>query len=454
MVALRRFALAATSAPGGRLPIVSDDGAEFFAVRNWQVFRPGYHKGRLYTKADIQQIVANFQRLSVGPDAYLKPRGKIGHDDDQSIRKSLGLPSAGRITACRLTPDGGFEIDVEHIPSVGIGPDGVKYDFRAAMEHGVFPDGSVELVWGVPDPDSPSQSVPGAVIEGVAFLGEEQPGVTGLPAPRVSDVSPASGRQFTAVFSATIRGRQCQLRRVRFSEVSPVNRDQLLQDLRDKAGVDVGDPQISAMTDDQLAALHKQLVGQDGMGSEGVQMSAKKRYAAMPTPAPANPDAAGDKQDLKAMFAKTMADFEKRFGAMEQTIQGMQPQVQDASKFSKTYEADKAAAHQRAVEETVAQAVKDGRIAPADVPAHTALGLTQGNTTRFSAADGASKAGLTPYEVWRRDLLARPVDARFSSQIDDGGSDVGASQIDDFVSRIENRQPRNAQLRFPPAKAA
>jgi hypothetical protein len=46
----------------------------------------------------------------------VKAKGKIGHDDEQSIAKSLGLPAAGRITACREVPGGGFAIDIENIP--------------------------------------------------------------------------------------------------------------------------------------------------------------------------------------------------------------------------------------------------------------------------------------------------------------------------------------------------
>src|SRR3954468_9282354 len=76
-------------------------------VLGWKVFVPGYHKGRYYSAADCDRVVENFGRLSAGSDPYLKPKAKLGHDDEQIVALSLGFPNCGFITGCRKTPDGG-----------------------------------------------------------------------------------------------------------------------------------------------------------------------------------------------------------------------------------------------------------------------------------------------------------------------------------------------------------
>lgn len=457
----RRFSLARTSFSSPPPSTEDGDHPGFFAIRNWQVFRPGYHKKRLYTKADCQQIVANFQRLSVGAKAYIKARGKIGHDNNQSIRQSLGLPSAGRITACRMTPDGGFSIDIEGIPAVGIDPDGNKFDFRAAIEQGAYPDGSVELVWDVPDPDRPSETVPGPVLEGIAFLGEEQPGVTGLPSPRVAEQFSRSinNRQTIGPDYREIHGRHCRLRRVRFSEVMPVNRDQLIQQLRTLVGDDAGNPEFASMTDDQLAAVVKMLGGDGSEGNTQLMSAMKAKYSAASTDATANGTADDDKKKFSSdekkpedeappkWFSKFASDCEKRFGAMEQSVQGlqgMQKDVQQAAKFSKEYEDIRRDQQRKAVEEVVAEAVGSGRIPKIDAELHITFGLAQDRSQKFSA-DKGQDAGLTAFDVWRRNLMARPVNAQFSEQINDGGHAVeagGSGQITDaYIDRLESRQP-------------
>jgi hypothetical protein len=441
----RRFSIARGIFAGPK-PVTQDDGhPDFFAIRNWQVFRPGYHKKRLYTKFDCQQIVANFQRLSVGPDAYLKARGKIGHDNNQSIRQSLGLPSAGRITACRLTPDGGFEIDLEGIPAVGIDPDGHKFDFRAAIEQGAYPDGSVELVWDVPDPDRPAETIPGPVLEGIAFLGEEQPGVSGLPSPQVSERF-CNIRQVSSPEHREIHGRQCRLRRVRFSEVSTVNRDQLIQQLRTLIGDDAGNPEFASMTDDQLAAVVKMMGGDGSEGNSQLMSAMKMKYsAANGTTMDDGKNANANAEAPPKWFAQFAADCEKRFGAMEQSVQGLQgmkQEVQQAAKFGKEYEDIRRDQQRHSVEEVVREALRTGRIAKIDADLHMTDGLNQDRSQKFSA-DKGQDAGLTAFEVWRRNLMARPVSELFASQIDDGAADVvvGSGRINDkYIDTLHTRK--------------
>ncbi len=401
------------------MPAPERDG-DYFRVTNWTVFVPGYHKGRLYTAADCRQVVANFRRLSVGPDAFVKAKGKIGHDDDQSIAKSLGLPAAGRITACREAPGGGFAIDIENIPCVGIGPDGEKFDFYDAVAKGLYPDGSVELVWDVPDPDDPAKTIPGPVLEGIAFLGEEPPGVRGLPSPRAEFSRRERGEH------RTILGRRCTLRRVRFSEVVPV-RDQLLQQLKDM-GLDVGDPGIAGLSDEALQALINQL------GGESFAAAMKKKFAAAPVTPPPVP-ATGQTDDLGQKFAAFAEDCTKRMGAMEQTLQGlqgMQADVQQAVKFARDYPSERKAQKLRTVTELVNQAAKEGRLQPWEKDDQIELGVGKDDVTKFAAGTGAGKDGKTPFDLWKTALLARPANPLLAETMADTGADA---ELDAFSKK-------------------
>lgn len=399
------------------MPAPERDG-DYFRVLNWTVFIPGYHKGRLYTAEDCRQAVTNFQRLSVGPDAYVKAKGKIGHDDEQSIAKSLGLPAAGRITACREAPGGGFAIDIENIPCVGIGADGEKFDFYDAVARGLYPDGSVELVWDIPDPADPAKTIPGPVLEGIAFLGEEPPGVRGLPAPRA---------EFSRHerFERVIHGRRCPVRRVRFSEVIPV-RDQLLQQLKE-LGIDVGDANIAGLSDEALQTLINQL------GGESFAAAMKKKYAAAPEPTPEPKPKPND--DLAQKFAAFADDCTKRMGAMEQTLQGLQgikEEVQQAAKFARDYPSERKAQKKAAVTELVKQAAKQGRLQPYEVDDQIELGIAKDDVTKFAAGTGAGKDGKTPFELWKTALFARPANALLAETLADTGDDA---ELDAFTRK-------------------
>ena len=50
-----------------------------FRVAGWRVFRPGFHKGQLYTPADCVATVRNFGLLSTGDEPVLRVKAKFGH---------------------------------------------------------------------------------------------------------------------------------------------------------------------------------------------------------------------------------------------------------------------------------------------------------------------------------------------------------------------------------------
>lgn len=141
------------------------------SVKRWVVWAPGFHKGELYSPQRSNQIVANFQRLTKQL-RHTIPRAGVGHDKQQRFAKSLGFGNVGEITACDPVPghDGYFQIDVENVPT----------EVGGEISAGRIAGGSVELKGHMADPEDPAQTVPGDVLTGVAFLGEEQPAVRGF----------------------------------------------------------------------------------------------------------------------------------------------------------------------------------------------------------------------------------------------------------------------------------
>lgn len=407
------------------------------AVFGWKVFVPGYHKGRYYSAADNQRTVANFARLSKGENPYLLAKAKLGHDQDQRLAQSLGFPSMGTITDCRSTPDGGYEIDVRGIP-LAVG---------AEINAGRINAGSVEYPPELSDPDDPSKMVQGPVLAGVAFLGEEQPAVKGNPPPKAvlddgaavpGSVSPersvmamldpkgGDGASLSQAY-VEIRGRRVsvgRMRCIRFSEVIPVNRDQILAQLG--AFLDVTDPAIANLADDALAALVKQMTD---------PAFAQKVAAAAAAGGPANPpvDAPGGDPPAPQM-AEFMASCKKQFGALDQAVTGIQsqlaataPALAAAAAFSADYKSRAVADKKARAEREVAAVSAKGHVIPVDRAMHVTHLLSLDDTLKF--AEGATVAS-SPFDTYLSELWARPIHPGFTEIVVD---ETPASELDAFT---------------------
>lgn len=140
------------------------------SVKNWVVFAPGYWKGDLYVPQRCEQIAVNFDRLA-SEEGHTVPYAKIGHDKQQRFSKSLGFTNVGAVTRCQCLPGGYLEIDVSNVPT----------EVGGEINAGRLCGGSVELKSHERDPQDAAKEVPGDVLTGVSFLGEEQPAVRAFP---------------------------------------------------------------------------------------------------------------------------------------------------------------------------------------------------------------------------------------------------------------------------------
>ena len=80
-------------------------------VNGWPLFESGTHKGRTYTDADLDNMVAANEQIG----NKIKPFLKLGHDNGQGLLQEDGYPSAGLLT--RLYRTGTVLMaDVKNIP--------------------------------------------------------------------------------------------------------------------------------------------------------------------------------------------------------------------------------------------------------------------------------------------------------------------------------------------------
>lgn len=423
--------------------------AKFFAepttdtpgrVLDWPCFSPGYHKGRQYTAEDIAKVVRNFNLLhgamKVKIRADVDPAvAKLGHESDQRLMTSMGLPNVGRVFAARVStpadkddrgrpvPPGTLVLSIEGIPPV----------IAETIRRGGYNDGSIELDHAYPDPDNPGQTMDGSVLTAVAFLGEEQPYVTGLPSPKVS-------------FSAAVRGRGSGKNStvIVFSE-GYMNRDELIQKLQGM-GIDVTKPGIANAPDDTLQELVNQ------MGSQSFSDCMRTKFASevpgagnvapgvnppgVNAPPPSDPNMMpkpGD-GDLAPKFSDAeMSKFSKmvisQFSNLNKRIDTIEKATgPTTSAFSAEFTAMVETEQKRAATAAVKQAVKDGQVIPACEQSYInqLMKLSNRRTDVFSA--GAA-VGLTPFEDGLNQLKKLPKNPMFAEIEDPIGPSAETSEI-------------------------
>lgn len=397
------------------------DGSDTFDILGWKVFVPGWWKKEYFSPARVKGIVDAYVAMkSHNPD--YAPKAKLGHDREQRLAKSLGLPNAGRVTDLRPTPDGGFEIDVRGIPRTALvsGADGnpVAFDLHKAFADGQYDSGSVEIDQNVTRPDRPTEKFPD-LFNGVAFLGEENPAVKATARPKVT-----TGRDRTATFSAGSARTLCFSD---YSETHPM-RDQWIQTICDKLGLTPDDPQLAGMTDEQLKAWA------DKVGGQQFSDHMKKTYSAPPVTGAGDgtgpTDATTFMADMKKCFADFQADTNKRIEAAEAAVTSSQKQADDAATQSLMSEAV------RVVDECVASGKLMPRLKEQKLKDLKELAR---DTKTFS--DGADK-GLTAFQAELKALKGRQPDLMFSEHADGAGGGNAQQGLSDFAKRAMKNSPK------------
>lgn len=458
------------------MPELLPDENGTFQIRNWQVFAPGFLKGRLYTMADCWRAVDTFQRLSKdvgggktadGKPVYLRAKVRLGHDPLQSLALSMGLPNAGQIADCRKTAEG-FAVDLRRIPcKVPMRNRDTQefelFDLQAALENGHYNDGSVEFIWDLPDRDNPGVIVQGPVLDAVALLGEEQPAVKGQSAPFVAQRRDAFANSYVEV-----NGVRCTVTRIAFAEMRPMNyatmnRAQLLAALQ-TAGIDPSNPAIAGKSDDDLRAMLTQGQG-DQFAALKTQFSAPPPAAGATVPAAPVVPATGAAPDMTSFMSEArtafsqLATFGQRLGSVESAVQAMQPVASQMTAMSQDFETQHKANKLATATERVNAASKAGKVSPYLIQSTIDRAMEHSDHARDTFAAGHARASLTPFRAFLADIDARPADDRMTPlplpQTGKTGTGTPSklSDVSPYAQRALEQDPQGRSVAAALAKA-
>ncbi len=406
-------------------------------VLDWPVFSSGYHKGKLYTDDDIAKIVRNFNILKNRLKIKARVRAKLGHDPEETLKRSLGLPNVGYVSSVRLSTPNDLGDDGNPVPrnTLVISIEGIPPWVGEQIENGWYNDGSIELDPKYTDPEDPSRPMDGPVLTAIAFLGEEQPQVKGLPAPKLT-YSEAHNNQDEPF----IQGRVTLV----FSEVMNV-RDQILQKLQ-AMGIDTCDPKWAGASDEMLQSLLDQL------GGQAFSDAMKKKFSAPPETNPAgtgagagngtgtgtgtgNPAAMSDYDDASGGgdIKQFMSECRQKFGSMEAAIKDLQTGNTGAAAMSKEFVAAHNAEKTRRATEAVDLAIRQGKLMPAQKQ-DMIKNLCLTSNLQSECFSTGPNLGKTRFDVAISELVGRPTTDMFSEKVDDTGTGE-----DEFVTNVLSR---------------
>lgn len=145
--------------------IFPDESGETADVKNQAIFSMGIHKGRIFTRQDLDQMVENFNSLR----QMVKVPAKLGHGKDNYGTRN-GFPAVGWVDSIRR--DGPYLIaDFTKVP-IAVA-NGIERQAWKTKSSEIMIDYNTNYT-------DPSGRNIGPVLVGVAFLGEELPAVPDL----------------------------------------------------------------------------------------------------------------------------------------------------------------------------------------------------------------------------------------------------------------------------------
>ncbi len=370
----------------------------FCNVLNWTVFANGFHKGELYSPEKVRQIAANFERLK----GYLNPVAGLGHDKEQRLAQSLGLPNAGHVTGVRTTDGTDLILDVRRVPTW----------LGAQINAGRYPSGSVELKDAIPDPKNPAELIPGPVLDGVAFLGEEQPAVKGLPPPVATFDDGTPVPPSAAPVEVKVQTAGGQDGRAAFSTLCFSDAEQPVDP------VAAATEALKKLTPDQLKQVLAQCQGMAdataqapggaavGTGPQAVPPPAPppgQMSDGVPGPQADNPGTAVSPDTLTDNMSAAPAWFSAFAAKIEKRMADAEAAINAAKKDKDKAEESAYAAMSAAV---VDDAIRQHKILPRDRARFVNEGIAVLKTRTFS--DTAHPTPDAAFAAWKADVDSRP----------------------------------------------
>lgn len=208
-------------------------------LRGVEIFAAGNHRGKPYSRQDLDDMVANFRRFSTGKKPLLEVPGVAGHEEDQSFLERSDIPAMAWCKSIYRHGDT-LKADFDDIPP----------KVARVLRERRYKHVSAEVY------DEPPEGVPGKgkMLRRVAFLGGDIPQVKTLddiPLPEPHSERFAFGRIAVVKFHEFHQSAKgcwaC------FSEVTPMDRQQIIEKLQ-SMGMDVSSI-TDAVPDDALASM-------------------------------------------------------------------------------------------------------------------------------------------------------------------------------------------------------
>ena len=222
------------------------------SLHSVEIFASGEHRGKPYSDADLDEMVSNFRKFSVGKNPLLQVPAVLGHEENQELLERSDLPAAAwakdiwrdRKVCPACHGDGGNCQMCGNKGSVGV----LKADFAdlppkvaRLLKGKAYRTVSAEVY------DEPPEGIPGEgkMLRRVAFLGGEIPQVKSLdeiPEPVEHAEQGAAIAKFAEL--GTVKKVVPSKKRpgvfYAFSEVMPMNRADQIKWLVENCGFDQG----------------------------------------------------------------------------------------------------------------------------------------------------------------------------------------------------------------------
>lgn len=225
--------------------------AEGLRIRGAEIFAAGTHRGKVYSEKDLDDIVRNFERYSVGRKPLLRVPAVIGHEENQDYLERSDLPAAAWCS--RVYREG---------PKLLADFEDVSPKVARLLNGKAYRTVSAEIY------DEPPEGIDGKgkMLRRVAFLGGEIPQVKSLdeiPTPEAHAESPyrATVIRFKETYTKPGLGfYSC------FSEVEPMDKEQLMKALTEM-GFDM--EAFKGLPDDQFLAIGNDILRVYSQEEEG-----------------------------------------------------------------------------------------------------------------------------------------------------------------------------------------
>ncbi len=352
-------------------------------LENVEIFMSGTWNKDKYSEQDLRDMVKNFEELK----DRVKPPAKIGHSEDQKMLKKEGLPAAGWVNKLQLVGNR-VVASFTDVPKVIKDLIAKKAYKRVSAE--IYPTYK----------DSTTGKVYKNVLRAVAFLGGDIPAVETLRDVQAlyaagpdgakwytfdsSEFEKGGGVYMSKWFKVTVDGEQ--------------QKEELVKKLSDAMGVKVN-VEDGAMIDEeeQKKRAEEETKIKDAEDKNKKIEELTQQFQAVSK-------LQGDKDKEIADLKAKIADLEAQLNGKSAEVEGFQKKFAEAEKNART----------ESIKSFVRQAIKDGKVIPAQESVIVALMEQLDDKAVMKYTQDEKEVSLSPMEAMKKHIMDSPKIVSFS----------------------------------------